>query len=75
VVPNLGPDVPLHFTAFHPDWKHATAGHAAGYPDPGPTYRAPQRRAPRLTGNVVDPEGHSTYARVPGLLIGRDWYS
>ncbi|MBI4006377.1 MAG: AmmeMemoRadiSam system radical SAM enzyme, partial [Gammaproteobacteria bacterium] len=21
VVENLGPDVPLHFTAFHPDWK------------------------------------------------------
>jgi pyruvate formate lyase activating enzyme len=18
---NLGPDVPIHFTAFHPDWK------------------------------------------------------
>ena len=21
VVENLGPDVPMHFTAFHPDWK------------------------------------------------------
>jgi pyruvate formate lyase activating enzyme len=21
IVENLGPDVPLHFTAFHPDWK------------------------------------------------------
>jgi pyruvate formate lyase activating enzyme len=22
VVENLGPDVPMHFTAFHPDWAH-----------------------------------------------------
>ena len=21
IVENLGPDVPVHFTAFHPDWK------------------------------------------------------
>ena len=21
VVERLGPDVPMHFTAFHPDWK------------------------------------------------------
>jgi pyruvate formate lyase activating enzyme len=21
VVENLGPDVPMHFSAFHPDWK------------------------------------------------------
>ena len=28
---NLGPDVPLHFTAFHPDYKLTEVrGHAAG---------------------------------------------
>ena len=28
VVENLGPDVPMHFTAFHPDWKMLdTPGH------------------------------------------------
>ena len=31
VVEHLGPDVPMHFTAFHPDWKM-------------PTYRRHRRR-------------------------------
>jgi pyruvate formate lyase activating enzyme len=32
VMDRLGPDVPLHFTAFHPDWKMLArcAAHRAG---------------------------------------------
>ena len=51
VVENLGPDVPMHFTAFHPDWKMldvpptppATLSQRA-------TDRAESRRALRLHG-------------------------
>ena len=76
VVDNLGPDVPMHFTAFHPDFK------MMDYP---PTSRATLSRARRLamdagvryvyTGNVHDRDGSSTYCHVCGnLLIERDWY-
>ena len=72
----LGPDVPVHFTAFHPDYK-MTAVPA--------TPAATLRRAREIalgeglhfvyTGNVHDPEGGTTYCpgcRLP--LIVRDWY-
>jgi pyruvate formate lyase activating enzyme len=76
VVEHLGPDVPLHFTAFHPDWKMT---------DKPPTLPATLTRARRIalqnglryvyTGNVYDREGGSTYCHSCGaLLIGRDWY-
>jgi pyruvate formate lyase activating enzyme len=76
VVKELGPDVPLHFTAFHPDWKLR---------DRPATPAATLSRARRIahgngvrhayTGNVVDPEGHSTYCSAcHALLIGRDWH-
>ena len=76
VMERLGPDVPLHFTAFHPDWK------MRGTP---PTPRATLRTARRIareaglrhvfTGNVHDPAGQGTYCHGCGaLLIGRDWY-
>jgi pyruvate formate lyase activating enzyme len=76
VVSNLGPDVPLHFTAFHPDWKQRDR------PATPPATLTRARRIARrngvrhaYTGNVVDPEGHSTYcAACQALLIGRDWY-
>jgi pyruvate formate lyase activating enzyme len=72
----LGPDVPLHFTAFHPDWKML---------DRPPTPASTLARARRLalgnglrhvyTGNVHDEEGGSTYCAGCGAkLIGRDWY-
>ena len=73
---HLGPDVPLHFSAFHPDWKMT---------DTPATPAATLTRARRIardeglqfvyTGNVHDPEGGST--RCPNcdqLLIERDWY-
>ncbi len=76
VVDNLGPDVPMHFTAFHPDWKMM---------DHPPTPPATLTRARRIaikngvryayTGNVHDEAGGSTFCHSCGeLLIGRDWY-
>jgi pyruvate formate lyase activating enzyme len=76
VVEHLGADVPMHFSAFHPDWKMR---------DIGPTPPATLTRARRIaldngvhhafTGNVHDPGGSSTYCHACGdLLIERDWY-
>ncbi len=72
----LGPDVPLHFTAFHPDYKLDTLP-----PTPPATLTRARKiaRAAGLhhvyTGNVRDLDGGST--RCPscdGLLIERDGY-
>ncbi|MFZ5550751.1 MAG: AmmeMemoRadiSam system radical SAM enzyme [Pseudomonadota bacterium] len=76
IAEHLGPDVPLHFTAFHPDYKMQ---------DVAPTPAATLTRARRIaqdaglryvyTGNVHDREGGTT--RCPGCgaaLIERDWY-
>ncbi len=73
---NLGPDVPWHFTAFHPDYKML---------DKPCTPPATLTRARAIagakglryvyTGNVHDREGNSTWC--PGCgqrLIERDWY-
>jgi len=76
VVANLGPDVPLHFTAFHPDFRMR---------DVPPTPPATLRRAREIarergahhvyTGNVHDEAGQSTYCSGCGRrVIGRDWY-
>jgi pyruvate formate lyase activating enzyme len=76
VVEHLGPDVPMHFTAFHPDWKML---------DTPPTPPATLTRARHIalkngvryayTGNVDDPEGGSTYChQCRQRVIGRDWY-
>ena len=76
IVERLGPDVPVHFTAFHPDWKML---------DRPPTPPATLTRARRIalangvryayTGNVHDSEGGSTFCHGCGaLLIERDWY-
>ena len=72
----LGPDVPLHFSAFHPDH------HLRDVP---PTPPATLARARRIaldqglhhvyTGNVHDPEGGTTSCPGCGAeLIRRDWY-
>jgi len=76
VVERLGRDVPVHFTAFHPDYRLL---------DRPPTPPATLRRARRIaiangvryayTGNVHDPEGGSTYCDGCGVrVIWRDWY-
>ena len=77
VVEQLGSDVPLHFTAFHPDWKMM---------DKPRTPPATLTRARRIalkngiryayTGNVHDHGGGSTYCPgCQGILVGRDWYT
>jgi pyruvate formate lyase activating enzyme len=72
----LGPDVPLHFTAFHPDFKLLDAT-----PTPPDTLRRARRiaRAHGLryvyTGNVHDPEGDRTLCPGCGAaVIERDRY-
>jgi pyruvate formate lyase activating enzyme len=76
VVEHLGPDVPLHFTAFHPDYRML---------DKTATPPATLTRARAIaiqngiryayTGNVHDAQGGSTYCHECGkLLIERDWY-
>ncbi|MCL7971785.1 MAG: AmmeMemoRadiSam system radical SAM enzyme [marine benthic group bacterium] len=76
VADELGPDVPIHFTAFHPDWRLR---------DVGPTPAATLRRARSIalenglrfayTGNVVDPSGQATLCPECGkTLIARDGY-
>jgi len=76
VAGQLGPDVPVHFTAFHPDFKMR---------DRPPTPPATLARARRIaldngiryayTGNTHDAAGQSTYCHHCGeLVIERDWY-
>jgi pyruvate formate lyase activating enzyme len=76
IADRLGPDVPLHFSAFHPDWKMLDT-------PPTPPRTLTRARAIALgnglhhvyTGNVHDPEGSSTYCHGCGeCLVGRDWY-
>jgi len=76
VVKELGPDVPMHFTAFHPDWKMMDVPST-------PTSTLTRAREIALkngvryayTGNVHDEKGESTYCHKCGEdLIGRDWY-
>ncbi|MBI3872670.1 MAG: AmmeMemoRadiSam system radical SAM enzyme [candidate division Zixibacteria bacterium] len=76
VMANLGPDVPIHFTAFHPDWKMMDRPRT-----PESTLSLARRIAVKnglhyaYTGNVHDEPGGSTYCHgCGGRLIGRDWY-
>ena len=73
---NLGPDVPLHFSAFHPDYKMRDVPAT-----PVETLRRARQiaRAAGLryvyTGNVHDQEGDATHCpSCDALLIQRDWY-
>ncbi len=76
IAERLGPRVPLHFSAFHPDYKML---------DRPPTPAATLRRARDIAlanglqyvyvGNVHDEEADSTYCHACGArVIGRDWY-
>jgi len=77
VVDRLGPDVPLHFTAFHPDWKMLDTP-----PTPAATLTRARGIAVRngvryaYTGNVHDLEGGRTSCHICGaVLVARDGYS
>jgi pyruvate formate lyase activating enzyme len=76
VVAELGSEVPMHFTAFHPDFKML---------DTPPTPAGTLTRARDIacsngvrfayTGNVHDTDGGSTRCtECDALLIERDWY-
>ncbi|MBP0596217.1 AmmeMemoRadiSam system radical SAM enzyme [Paraburkholderia sp. LEh10] len=76
IMKELGEDVPLHFTAFHPDYKMT---------DVAPTPPATLTRAREIalteglryvyTGNVHDVDGGTTFCRRCGTaLIVRDWH-
>ncbi len=76
IVEHLGVDVPIHFTAFHPDFKML---------DVPPTPPSTLRRARTIamttgiryayTGNIHDTEGGSTTCPGCGrVVIERDWY-
>ncbi len=77
VAGELGRDVPLHFSAFHPDYRMA---------DVPPTPPETLKRARRIalaaglryvyTGNIHDQEGDTTWCAGCGAaLIVRDWYN
>jgi pyruvate formate lyase activating enzyme len=76
IVENLGPGVPVHFTAFHPDWKMletpatpASTLHRAR----AIAFRNGIRYA--YVGNVFAPDAASTYCHQCGVaLIGREWF-
>lgn len=76
IMTHLGPDVPLHFSAFHPDWKMMDKPST-----PFMTLQRAREIALKAglhyvyTGNVHDTVGSSTYCpncKLP--VIVRDWY-
>ncbi len=77
IVKNLGDEVPLHFTAFHPDFMMR---------DKNPTPHSTLIKARKIAlkagikycyvGNVHDYEGETTYCPNCGKpLVKRDWHS
>ncbi|MEO8559461.1 MAG: AmmeMemoRadiSam system radical SAM enzyme [Rhodospirillales bacterium] len=76
IMENLGPHVPLHFTAFHPDYRMRDKTNT-----PHQTLIAARRIATKnglryvYVGNVNDLGRQSTYCACCGeRLIGRDWH-
>ncbi len=75
IVKELGPDVPVHFTAFHPDWRMDDIP-----PTPASTLRRARQIALRngirhaYTGNVIDAEGSLTRCVCGQALIEREGY-
>jgi len=77
VLEQLGAETPLHFSAFHPDWKMRDVP-----PTPASTlvkaYNIAQQAGLKhvYVGNIHDKKHSSTYCSHCGkLLIGRDWYT
>lgn len=77
ILNSLGADTPIHFTAFHPDFKMR---------DKPPTSHSTLRRAREIAlekglkfvyvGNVFDREGQTTFCpNCKVKLIERDWHS
>lgn len=76
VMDRLGPDVPLHFSAFHPAYRMLDLPRTP----PETLLRARDRAKAAginhvYVGNIHHKAAQSTYcAGCGGLLIGRDWY-
>lgn len=76
LVDNLGANVPIHFSAFHPDWKMRDKPRT-----PLSTLLMAREIALKnglhyaYIGNAHHKDADSTYCHACGaLLIGRDWY-
>ncbi len=77
ILEHLGPEVPLHFTAFHPDFKLMHVPHT-----PGHVLEEARLLALELgihyvyVGNVHTAEGNNTYCPIcRALLIRRTWHT
>jgi pyruvate formate lyase activating enzyme len=76
ILRELGDEVPVHFTAFHPDFR------LRDHPPTPPATLATARAAALktglkyvYTGNILDPDGQSTYCPAcRRVLIQRNWY-
>lgn len=76
ILKNLGDDVPLHFTAFHPDFRMQDIP-----PTPPQTLVRARQQALKAglkyvyTGNILDQDSQSTYCpNCKACLIERDWF-
>ncbi len=76
LVEHLGPEVPLHFSAFHPAYRLLDVP-----PTPAATLIRAREQALAAglrfvyTGNISNPTGEATRCATCGtLLIERDWY-
>ena len=76
IMRELGADVPLHFSAFHPDYRMMDVP-----PTPPETLRRAREIAMNAgirhvyVGNVHDEDASSTYCHSCGeKVVGRDWY-
>jgi pyruvate formate lyase activating enzyme len=76
VATELGPDVPLHFSAFHPDWKMTDRPRTpAGTLQRARAIGKANGLLHVYTGNVHDNDGESSYCGGCGrIVIERDWY-
>ncbi|MGF1727024.1 AmmeMemoRadiSam system radical SAM enzyme [Photobacterium nomapromontoriensis] len=76
VYDHLGPDIPIHFSAFHPDFKMLDTPRT-----PPETVKMARKMAQdnglhyAYVGNIFDEEGDSTYCPECGQkVLSRNWY-
>lgn len=77
IVNNLGPDIPVHFTAFHPDFRLQNRP-----PTPASTLIRAREQALKAgiryayTGNVLNQDTQSTYChQCQKIVIEREWFN
>jgi pyruvate formate lyase activating enzyme len=76
ILEHLGPDVPLHFTAFHPDFKLRDKPHTP--PETLHLARRIAREAGLLyvyEGNIFSDGANTLCPQCGELLISRSWHS